>query len=340
MQKIKRLPLIDGQKRACVSRYGAWGDALWVTPVLRALKADGYHVTLNCTERCYDILKTDPHIDEVWLMKTNEIPNEELTKWWKETLAPQFDRFINLNGSFEEALLLTPWQEEYNWPHIQRHEKCNVNYMDHTMRTAGYPDKKGEIPELHFKKSEEEWAEKFLTERKGFTMLWCLSGSSFHKIYPYAQNVISAVLEGIPDSHVILVGEPGCAGLIEKHERVTDLCNVVGIRKSYVLTKYVDIVVGPETSVLAASSCFDTPKVVFLSHSSEENLTKYWKNAFPVYEPKVSCYPCHKLHYTRNSCPTDDELRLPSCVVSLNPERVCTAIQTVYLKRQMNLVEK
>jgi hypothetical protein len=36
---------------------------------------------------------------------------------------------------------------------MQRHEMCNRNYMDETMKIAGYPDRKGEQPELFFTRS-------------------------------------------------------------------------------------------------------------------------------------------------------------------------------------------
>ena len=47
-----------------------------------------------------------------------------------------------------------------------------------------------------------------------------------------------------------------------------------GIRKSLLWTKYADLVIGTETGILNGAGCFDTPKIVMLSHSTEENLSK------------------------------------------------------------------
>lgn len=319
-------PYVQDQKTACVSRYGAWGDAVFITPVLRKLKEEGYHVTLNCTERTHEILRRDPNVDLFMLQETNEVPNAELPEYWKK-LADNFDKFVNLNGSIEGKLLLTPTQPEYLLSKEERHTLCNKNYMDTTMAIAGYPDAKGEQPALYFKPEEEEWAKKKLGT--GFAVVVSMTGSSFHKIYPHVAGIVLGILEAMPEARVILVGEGGCKGIIDPHERLKDLCGEIGIRKSFALTKYANLVISTETSVAVAASCFDTPKIVLLSHASEENLTKYWRNCHTLSAP-VSCFPCHKLHYDLNSCPTDKELNLPICASLLHPQKVWDAVWLVY----------
>lgn len=321
----KRQP---GQKTACVSRYGAWGDAVLITPVFRALKKDGYHVTFNCTERSLDVLAFNPNIDVFLIQDTNEFPPEKLEEYWAN-LKPQFDKYINLSGSIESGLLKSPKQPEYNWPKEERHKICNVNYMDRTMELSGYPDLKGELPELHFKRSENQFAKKLRKKHKGFLVIVSLSGSSVHKIYPWMGDVVSAITRAIPKSHIILVGEAGCRGIIDESPQITDLSGSINIRETFCLLKYADLVLSTESAVANAASAFDTPKVVILSHSSEENLTKYWKNCQAVYQP-VSCYPCHKLHYSKETCTLDEELKLPICAALLSPKKVLDAVSKVY----------
>ena len=56
-----------------------------------------------------------------------------------------------------------------------------------------------------------------------------------------------------------------------------------------------DVVIGPETGVLNAASYIGLPhKIVMLSHSSKENLSKHWNNTTtlePEYYPEDFCYP-------------------------------------------------
>lgn len=318
----------EGQKNACVVRYGAWGDAVLITPVLRQLRKDDYHITMNCTERCYDILKSNPHIDRFLLQETNEIPVEKLQEHW-DNIKPTFDKFINLSGSIEGYLLKTPSQPEYTWTKEERHKYCDKNYMDHTMKIAGYPDMKGELPELHFTKGEEKFAKKIRKKNKGFLVVVSMSGSSIHKVYPWMGDVINAITAAIPNAYVLLVGEGGCRGIVDETSQIRDFCGQLDIRKTFCLLKHADLVISTESAVANAVSAFDTPKVILLSHSSEENLTKYWKNCETVFQP-VSCYPCHKLHYTKTTCNLATEFELPACAVLLAPNKVLDAVQRIY----------
>jgi ADP-heptose:LPS heptosyltransferase len=322
----------SNQKKICIIRYGAWGDAIMLSPVFKYYKADGYHVTLNCTQKCFDILNTNPHIDAFLLQEDNEIPLEKLNEHW-DTLRKVYDRVVNFSGSIENTLLIAPNQAEWTLPKEELHKRCNKNYYDHTLEVAGYKKKKGEKGELYFTPKEEKWAKRL--NLTGYTVVWCLSGSSIHKIYPYADTVIKAILDGIPEAHVILVGEPGAKGIIDPHPRLSDWCGRIDIRKSFLLTKYADLVISPETSVLVAAGCFDTPKIALLSHGSEENVSKYYENCVVVRQD-VKCSPCHKLHYKRNSCPVVKETDFPVCMGLLHPKKLLPPIEKFYLEWRKN----
>lgn len=326
---MKRKPG-KNQKRLCIVRYGAWGDAVILSPVFKKYNADGWHITLNCTEKCYNILRTNPYIDSFLYQESNEVPIEGLEEHWKK-LEKQFDKVINFTGSIENKLLISPSQKEYTLDREELHKRCNKNYYDQTMEIAGYPDAKGERGELHFTKREEKWGQLVKRKYAGFFIVWCLTGSSIHKIYPYAENVIQMLLEGIPECHIIIVGEPGLKGILDPHPRIIDKCGQIDIRKSFILTKYADLVVSTETSVLAASGCFPTPKIALLSHGSEENLTKYYENCHVVRE-NVPCSPCHKLHYSRETCPLMKELNHPICMGLLSPKKLIPPLEEVYIK--------
>jgi ADP-heptose:LPS heptosyltransferase len=128
---------------------------------------------------------------------------------------------------------------------------------------------------------------------------------------------------------MVTVGDDLCRLLeFDEHPRVTRRSGEFGIRKSMVLTKYADLVIGPESSVINAASCFDTPKILLLSHASVENLSKYWKNTTNIFA-NVPCYPCHKLHYTLD-CPLVEQIKAPVCMGKLPPERLLEAVERVY----------
>ena len=326
MKYIERNANETRAKTACVVRYGAYGDALWCSPVFEKLKEEGYYVVFNCNERCYEIQKRNPLIDCFWVQKDNEY--KDLNAHW-ENLKLKVDKFVNLSGSIEGNLLCIPSQPEYKLSKEERHKLFDRNYLDETMLRAGYPEETGRLPKMYFSPTEQEWAEAFRKKHTGFLVVYSLSGSSYHKTYPYAGNVIQAILDGLPDATVVCVGEGAARGIIDSHPRLVDLCGKLGIRKAGLLTQVADLVISPETYIANAASCYETPKIVLLSHSSEENLTKYWKNCLPIVPP-VSCYPCHQLHFDKYSCPIEEQTQFPVCVALLHPKLILERTEMVY----------
>jgi ADP-heptose:LPS heptosyltransferase len=70
-----------------------------------------------------------------------------------------------------------------------------------------------------------------------------------------------------------------------------------------------DLVIGTETGLLNAAGHMDTPKIITLSHSSQEMLTKHWVNVVQLEQPQgVGCskHPCRQLHGGSGANPWDD----------------------------------
>jgi ADP-heptose:LPS heptosyltransferase len=316
-------------KTVLVLRWGGYGDAVMISPVFPLLKREGYHVTTHLSEDCMKVLRGNPYIDKIILHKRDSVKNEDLGKYWEE-ISQGYDRFINFSGTIEEALLKREisGNDEYFLPKDERHKKCNKNYYDHTLEHAGFKVR-GMNGELHFTKKEHREMQSFLKKYKDkFIVLWSLSGSSFHKAYPYTEYVACEFLERYPDTIIITVGGIACQLLEWEHPRTICKSDKFDMRKSMLLTKYADLVIGVETGVLNAAGCYDTPKIILLSHSSEENLTKYWKNCYPL-TADVPCYPCHQLHYSLQSCPLD-ELEIPLCISELKPMKVLNTMEKIY----------
>jgi len=330
----KILKRANGQKTVLVTRYGAIGDLIMLTPVIKQLKEDGYYVVMNTHENTIP-LTCNPNIDAYIKQKTDEVPNEKLDGYWKE-LGVGFDKVLNFSGSIEDALLKAEGKPEFHLPKSIRHETCNKNYQDHTMELAGY-DIKGKLPELYFSKEEHKWAKKLRDKYSDkFIVLVSMSGSAYHKIYPFMENVATEFLDKYKDTLVITVGDFISKILEWEHPRTLAWSGKLKLRKSLILTQYADLVVGTETGVLNAASCFDTPKIVMLSHSTEENLTKYWKNTESV-NGNVSCYPCHQLHYSNKSCKQNSATDSPICMTMIRPEQILLRMETFYKNSRRNV---
>lgn len=303
---------------AIVVRYGACGDMIQSTPVFRLLKEQGYYVIANVsdTSGSLEAIQNNPNIDEVAIQRRNQVPGTKLSEYWAE-MATQCDRFVNLTGSVEDNLLIpdramyttiadlklkAPLASDLELMEavVKQYRKIvgDKNYYDAHLEKAGLSER-GLSGELYFAEDEEIPIRDFRTRHaKRFVILWSLAGSAYHKWYPYFQEVVEKVVLTIPEALVISVGEEVCT-LMERAEspRYLPRAGKWKWRQSLIMTKYADLVVGPETGILNAAGCFDTPKITLLSHSKHENLCKYWKNDYCLAPENVFCYPCHMLHY-------------------------------------------
>jgi ADP-heptose:LPS heptosyltransferase/predicted SAM-dependent methyltransferase len=355
LQVYRKGPALDGMTRsfqrprfdktACISRFGGFGDMIQAANLLPELKRQGYHVTFNTTPKGQDILRHDPHIDAWLIQDDDQVPNHELPLFWAAQ-ARRFTKFIQLSESIEGTLLAMPGRANHMWPHSVRAVELNKNYLEWLSQLAELPY----TSEAKFYPSEDEAAEaraylgRIVAARNPalligqraqpvFTVMWVLSGSSMHKFYPWMDMVIARVLLEMPDAVFILNGDEACALLEcgwELEPRVWRESGKIGIRASLTLARQVDCVIGPETGVLNAVAFEDNAKVVFLSHSSHENLTKHWRNTTPLEPWGQHCYPCHRLHYGKEFCDEHEDTGAAMCQVKITPDRAYDAIKAAY----------
>lgn len=315
------------------------GDMIQVSSLFPLFKEQGYRVCVNVSERGKEILESDPNVDELLVQETDQVPNDRLTPYW-ERLEKCFDKFVQLSESIEGSLLLTPEREEeirgervlvesskdFNLSKEEIHEKYNVNYMERTHDIAGLPYKF--LPKFYPTLEEKKHARRQRKKIKSkYVILWALSGSSVHKVYPWTDAVMSRILMDRKDLSFVTVGDGLCELLEvgwEDEKRVVTKSGKWSVRETLAFLDVCDVVVGPETGVLNAASTLDCHKTVMLSHSSHENLSKHWKNTtalgpedYPDY-----CFPCHKMHYGFSTCNRDKETGGAMCAAKINPKNV------------------
>lgn len=338
------VPDDGGCPRACVVRYGGFGDMLQAASVLPQLKEQGYHVTVMTTPKGRNILDGNPHIDAFIEQDENQVHPGALGGYL-EAWAPEFDRFVNLCESVEGSLLKMPGRPDHSWPDAVRRQACNVNYHERTAAIARVPFQAH--PRLfHFTPDDVASAfRKLAAAAPDATpegtpddqiapklVMWALAGSSIHKFYPGMDSVIARILIEHPQARIILVGDDACRLLEqgwENEPRVVRLSGELTIRETLTLACHMDVVIGPETGVLNAVA-FDPKigKVVLLSHSTHENLTKHWKRTAAITPPaEVDCYPCHRLHFNDRYCRRNLDSGAAECAHQIEPELVFDAFE-------------
>lgn len=302
-----------------------------ISPVLKRLKELGYYVILNTSKRGLEIYKGDNRIDE-FIKHDESIPISEVKEHWDKLKDEvKHDLFMNFSESIECNVAVHPASPVYVYPKKERAELCNRNYYDVTTKWSNL-DGCDKLPSLQFTQKEEGKVSNYLKKDK-YNILWCLSGSGKNKVYPWTDYVMGETLKKYSDVHFITVGDEKCQILEDIgnqfKDRTTQLAGKTTMRESMLLTKFVDLIISPDTGILHSSGCYKTPKIGLLGHTTIENITKYFQNDYSI-ESKCGCSPCFKLIYDYTlQCPIDPVTKASWCMASIKPEEVFDKIVMV-----------
>lgn len=333
-------PNPEKKPTAAVVRFGAFGDTMQAASVCAALKKQGFHVTLYATYPASEIVAFDPNIDKLIVYLQDQVPMQWLGEMWMWQRA-KYDRWVNLTESVEANLLAQENNVRFEWSPVARHRVMNVNYLEFQHQLARVPYE----PTSKFYPTEQEkaWAEVELARMgkagiKKF-MLWGLAGSSrTHKIWPHIDQIFRRVMISYPDWGIVTTGDGSCADLEAGWEGYPKIWRTSGkwnIRQVATMLDHADLVVGPETGLLSMAAFYPMPKLVFLSHSTIENLSRDWINTVSLYAPNTHCPgrgrneapACHMMLPTFNGCLRNKDHGTAQCVAEIKPEWCWAAIQ-------------
>jgi ADP-heptose:LPS heptosyltransferase len=320
-------------RRAGVVRYGAFGDLLQASSVFAGLKELGYHVTLYTSPPGLDVVTADPNIDELFIQDKDQVPNACLAEFWAHE-KKKYDHWVNLSETVEGSLLTLPGRTLHGWTPRLRHRLMNHNYLEVQHELAGVPHK----PRVKFFPTLEEslWAAKERQRLGGQVVLWALSGSSVHKVWAGLDPIVARILTTYPRAQVVFCGGPSSMLLEQGWElepRVHRTCGKWSIRQTLAFAQLADLVIGPETGVLNAVSQEHCYKIVFLSHSTPENLTRDWSRTIALQSEDTRCPgrgeneapACHMMHYTWESCKRTSN-GVSQCMEDLTLDQVWSAV--------------
>ena len=321
----------DKKNTVVVVRYGGIGDMLIVSPLYRVLKERGYYVIANVSTETKRVLDGNPYIDEFIVQTRYTIPNTQLKEYF-DSLRKRYGTVINLCETLERSLLIEKEKdpELYSLPHEERHSRFNINYSDFVFQRAGV-DITGLKPELYLTETERVLLNLFKIRHKDFfNIQWQASGSSWHKLYPCVSDVVDYLLDSYPDIQVFLTGGDNITLNSWDRPRLHNRILKWDVRQSIIATSVMDLVVSPETGVLNAAGAFEVPKIGLLTHSSKENLTKYFINDYSI-QSQAPCSPCHKMIYELDECPLDQTYGLPICISQyMSKDKIISNIAKVY----------
>lgn len=308
-------------KKAAVVRPGAYGDALWSSSLTAELKSQGYHVTVYTGPAGGEVLEHDPNIDRLVPIQGQLFTDEEWVAYYLHE-GRKYDKFINLIGTVESRLLPHPHELPYHWPAKVRAARMGANYLEEMFEVAELPFRMAQ--QFYPSAEERAWA---LEQRAklfpGPLVVIAPTGSGLPKTWPHVRRFME--LMAARGVYTVVVGElrqeiPP----LEPHGVVLGLD--LPMRASMALATVADVVVGTESAIVNAVAGLPNLKVVLLSHSSAENLTKHWVNTMSVEPAGISCFPCHRLHRGFDFCTRDSVTGFAACQAAAGAEAIAEAI--------------
>jgi len=305
------------EKSLGLVRLGAFGDALWASALFPYFKAQGYHITLYTQPAGEEMLRHDPNIDRIicqphglFDFADGKIGMWQTAYWIHES--EKYDRFINLIGGVERRLLPQQYDPDFYLPHEQRVRIMNRNYLETLHDWAGVPyDRETAVHRFFPTAAELAWAAEERAKIDGPVVLINPSGSSVPKWWPHTQALADRLAAHSIYSRI--VGDLRFNQFRPSGKYGLTIGTDWPLRKLLAFAALADVVVGVE-SVLVNSVAYESPlKVVLMSHSTHENLTRDWRNTIAVEPDGLACYPCHRIHTDMQHCTHDKEANAAAC---------------------------
>lgn len=347
------------QRWAGIFRAGGVGDNLIAASVLRPLKKLGYAVEVITTEKdSGTVFLNNPFIDKLTRKRDGEIPGGDDWQKWFSAKAGEYDIFVNLSHSCEARHALFKGSTQFWWPQDYRRKLCAGSYLETVHDIVGVPHIFG--PLFFPTEEERENAARVVQETVGGDFLgWVISGSRIDKIYPYAAMAIGRIIKELDIPVVIFgIGDKQHEMAVQIRDHVTrqngsrDKLRLVvqddvspekrwPLRGTLAVASRAGLVVTPDTGTAWAVAFEDMPKLVMVSHTSVENITKHWVNTTTLHaDPnRVPCWPCHRLHDTIDTCtPNRDGGHAAACVSDISVETVVQHVDKLWKGRRKNVV--
>lgn len=317
-------------KTCAIFRCGGIGDIAYVANILPELKAQGYHITLYASFPNAQCIEHDKYLDVIKVHIPSEVPYEKLFTFWEEE-SKKYDKWINLSESVEGQLLALPGRVNYYYDYETREKLLNKNYWKHTADIAGVPYNLN--VKFYPTDKEIEWAKSYDSYDKRI-ICWSLAGSQLHKVSPHVYDIVSNILDKFEDVEVILLGSEKDAALGEplKHEsRVHNMAGVWSIRESLTFVqRNAALLISPESGIVTWMAFENLPKIVLLSHSNTNTLTKDWINttSLQVNRQDLPCGGCchYRMIYGWDQAMLHEPTGTTMCQALIKPELIWESI--------------
>jgi hypothetical protein len=167
----------------------------------------------------------------------------------------------------------------------------------------------------------------FRAKLQGPMVVIAPGGSSPTKTWPHTQRLMRLLADRGVYSVVLGNLREAEFGPIEEIDPYGIVIGMqLPVRTALALALTADAVVATESLIANAVAFEPMLKVVTLSHSSHENLTKHWVNTAAIEPETVACHPCHRIHGAFTFCSQDKATKAAACQAAASAETVAGVV--------------
>jgi ADP-heptose:LPS heptosyltransferase len=304
------------EKKVLVIRFGAIGDIVLTSPVLRCLKQqlEGYEIHFLTKRIHLPLVQHNPHLDKIFTIE-NEV--EEVIK---QMQAENYEHVIDLHDnlrSFQTCVQLRANIHRYNKRRFRRwlyttfkiRAMPKEHVVDRYFGAVKSLGVKNDLKGLEFFIPEDQ---KFdpsklpLTHSAGYAAL-VIGAKHFTKKLPYAQ--LEKLCRELPVPVIIIGGKEDfeTGALLEMIDpfKILNLCGRHSLLTSASIVARAKWVITHDTGMMHIAAAFKRKIISIWGCTTPElGFTPYYpqQGVSHIIEAKnVSCRPCHK--HGRNKCP-------------------------------------
>ena len=305
-------------KTCFISRLGGCGDVLHSAHLPELIKKHyGVdHITFETNYMGMHILIGNPFIDDLQFIDVHKMTHNRMSKnleWARET----YDMVFNLANTIElEYCTNENDQRYYRSEKWRRDTLGKKSYYDVMTDAVGLPESYyGTRGNLYYTDEEHKACQGWIDDKhKNYEkiILVNLSGSTLHKKFIQAKNIIEKIISRHPNYLIIITGDEYCKDQVFEHPQVMSYVGTRnGFRSVALKCKYVDLTISLESGLALVAHSWDAPCLQLLTAASWDNHVKYAKNAYWLQSP-VACSPCHKNPREYFGCPIRE--KHPECI--------------------------
>lgn len=312
-------------KSVFLYRAGAFGDHIHMSNVIKAFDEDGWDITFCYNWKGAQIHSFNPRIKNHEFFEasaknitseTKKLHNDRLKQAKKD-----FDRFVSFQNSLEQTLIFNEADPAYFWPHwLRRKRSADICFYDQSMIWAGLTNEKymGWSGEYWNKREDHKYILNQLKPYQDkFIILWAIRGSMWQKaVCHLAKPICDEWLKRHPDTVIITTGDAFCHKWEWQSEQGKTISPEKGIgedaalvhksgrmpfRQAALMSRYVDLVVTPETGLGIVAGSFGTPKIMMLTAASLKSVVGNDNNDYSI-QSDAYCSPCYRAIYNTDNC--------------------------------------